>query len=539
MRFWLFALAITVAACGGGGGSSSSVAPGSDSDGASDTPPQPPGCVEDMFLEFQTVSGGDLNTEYVSNTVIADQLCGPRIIDIASSNGTAYYSVDDGPWLDGGSEIDRDQSVRIRMTSAPTFGTRNWASLTIGQVNCYTDPLLGRFCVLEGATSEFEVTTAPGSAADAPIVNVIRPADGEMVNTTVLTVSGTATDADGVAEIRVNGDLALTENEFSTWTAEILLVTGTNEIIVSSADSLLNRQPEAAVLTLENTRSVFYGASAIDMVAGNRTLYVIDAEFGGLVAVDTETDEWSIVSYEESSHFPFVKPRRLLVDEVAHRAWVIDREYDEPIEIDLMTGDRRLLVGAGESLTDARDLALDEVRNNLLVLAQDLGPTTSTTIRSGRIVTVDLATGDRQRLSDNTMPPGDPEFFATYSIHFEKAGDRLVLVERGNIVEIDPVSGARQQLWGGDLYDPVSSDLDATGNRLIIAKSGLGSYIQIDLSTAVSSDLIQVDGIYVDPIRIEPRQFEYDQFEDRIFFTTGTHVGVIWLSAGEVVVEFY
>lgn len=528
MHFWVFAFAILVAGCGSG--SSSSVAPSSDSGGTSDTPPQPPGCVEDMYLAFQSVSDGDLNTEYVSNTVIADQLCGPRIIGIASSNGTAYYSVDGGPWTGEGSEIDRDQSVRIRMRSAPTFGTRDWASLTIGQVNCYTDPLLGQFCVLEGATSEFEVTTAHGFAADAPIVNVVRPADGEIVSTSVLTVSGTATDADGVAEIRVNGDLARTENGFATWTADVSLVTGTNEIIISSADYLLNRQPEAAAVTVENTRSVFYGASAIDMVASSRTLYVVDAEFGGLVAVDTQTDEWSIVSQDEDSNFPFVKPRRLLVDEVAHRAWVIDREYDEPIEIDLMTGDRRLLVGAGESLTDARDLALDEARNNLLVLAQDLGQATSYTLSSGRIVVVDLATGDRQRLSDNSTPTGQPEFWIVYAVHFDRTGDRLILMQRNNIVVIHPTTGSRQELFALASLEPISSDLDVIGGRLIVARPGSTGFIEIDLQTGILSDLIRIDG---------PDQLEYDHYENRIFFTNGGHVGKIDLATGEMVVEYY
>jgi len=529
MRVLIVLLSILLAACGGGGnlGTTSSPPP---LPPPPPPPPPPAGCVKDMAINFNAVSGAELGTVYVSNDVIADQLCGPRTIGIASSNGSAHYSVDGGPWIDGSAEIDRGQSVRIRMRSSPTFGTRNWASLTIGQINCRVIILLGELCVLEGAISEFEVTTTLGSAANAPIVTLSTPADGEIVNTSILTVSGTASDPDGVEEIRVNGDLARTDDGFSNWVADVPLITGTNEIIVSSADSLLNRQPEAAVLSVENTRSVFRAAESIDMVPGSRVLYVIDREFGGLVAVNTQTDESSIVSRDEGSTFPFVEPRRLLVDEVAHRAWAIDRGYEEPLEIDLMTGDRRLLSGTGESLEDARDLALDEARNKLMVLAQDLGQATSSTLSSGRIVTVDLVTGSRQRLSDNSMPPGEPDFWITYAVHFDSAGDRLILMQRNKIVAIDPTTGSRQELFGLTALEPDSSDLDVTGGRLIIARPGLTGFIAVDLATGVSSDLIRTDG---------PEQLEYDDYENRIFFTNGGHVGVIYLMTGEVIVEYY
>jgi hypothetical protein len=486
--------ALALVACGGGGGG------GSSSTGLVSN------CSENVRLSFQPVDNAALDTEYFSNVATAGRLCAVRDI-FFYSNGTAAYSIDQGPWLTSRSTIRPGQSVQVRMVSAPTYGATRLTSLTIGEETCGLDIFGNRVCRLEGETGQFVITTPAGSAAEAPEVAVTYPADGESVNAISLTVTGTATDPDGVAEVLVNGIRATSQDGFASWEATVPLTTGQNQLMVDAADNLLNRRTAAVTLTISNTRIVFQNVRAIDMASQGALLYVIDLSAGGLVAVDPMTDAWTLASSDGGSPLPFLDPRSLFVDEAAQRAWVVDYGYSELLAIDLVDGSRHLLTGNGEALENARDVVLDESRNRLLVLEQLRGPTTSSTFGSARVMSLNLTTGERQLLSDNERPPGEPEFWYAISTEFDAAGDRLIVVDTERVLTIDPVTGERSTLWSPTFEEPLASELDPVGGRLILAVSQ--AILEVDLATGMSSLLIDAGGT---------GNLEYDQRQNRIFF---------------------
>jgi len=104
---------------------------------------------------------------------------------------------------------------------------------------------------------------------------------------------------------------------------------------------------------------------------------------------------------------------RLIVNTRETRAWVLtkyDRQlgYIDLIEIDLMTGARTLLTGPTVPIDEMADVALDEVNPQVLVLLEEPGQTTSSTLVSGRIASFDLASGETGLISDNTIPTEEP-----------------------------------------------------------------------------------------------------------------------------------
>jgi len=490
-------------------------------------------------FEFQEINDARFSTIYLTREVTTGPLCEGSIVGIGSvGEGIAQYSLDGGTWTDDTSDIHPGQTIRVRLISAATYDTARQATLTIGEPECFLF-YYGCIWVLTGGTSEFKVTTQSGNPADAPQVIVTHPMDGQEVSTSVLQVTGTATDDDGVLEILVNGISASSQDGFLTWQADVQLHTGQNSLVVESADELLNRNPQAASLDIENSLIVFKRAVTIAMENNAGHLYVVDMESGNVVAVDTQTDEWSVVSSNQETQVPFISPRRIVVDQAQTQAWILDRGYQSIIAVNLLTGGRALFKGEGEPLEDMRDLALDEKNGQLLALLSDSGPTTSTTIRSGRIVSIDLGTGMRRLLSDNTKPTGEPEFYYTYSLLYDNVRDRLIVLQFGNILSVDPVSGRRQTLVDYRGLSPGAATIDERGDRIIVGRSPRGvsnqifELLEVDLETGtftpIKIDVFSINGI---------ADIVFDWRENRLFYYYG-HVGTLDLDTGEDIYSYY
>jgi hypothetical protein len=365
----------------------------------------------------------------------------------------------------------------------------------------------GNLNPLETSAGTFRVTTRSGQAADAPTALIISPVDQEVVDAPTVIVVGTADDPDGIFEVRVNGVLATSNDGFNTWEAEIELVTGTNTITVATADDLLNRNPQAAVIDIENLAILLRNPQAIVADQANDVLLVVDDDWKAVVAIDLLSDQLSFVS-DQAAGTAFVTPRRIAVSPARNRAWVIDDGYEHLIEIDLATGVRSLLAGPGDLLREMRDLSIDETRNRLLVMRSKF----STNNDDTQIYAVDMATGARQVLSDNVTPSNaDPFTFAT-AIVFDDAGDRLVVLQRnGNAAyAVDPVSGARS-VFADDTVTvghPVSAVIDAPQARVLLADRSARVIRSMNLLTGVAQPLWQVPD--------EPAQIALDQANGRL-----------------------
>ena len=487
-------------------------------------------------FEFQEIDDAQLAATYVTREVTTGPPCEGRTIGIGNAgNYSAQYSLDGGPWTDDQSDIQPGQTIRVRLASAATFDTTNNALLTIGNPRCY-EFFGGCLWLLQGGSSEIKVTTKSGDPADAPQVIVTYPMDGQELNTSVLHVTGTATDDDGVQEILVNGVRASSFDGFLTWEADVQLRTGPNSLVIESADKFLNRNPQAALLNIENTRIVFNKARAIAMKNDSGHLYVVDRETGDVVAVDTQTDEWSIVSSHQDNQVTFKDPRKILVDEAQTRAWILDRSYTDIIAVNLLTGDRTLLKGEGESLEEMEDLTLDEENQQLLGLLEERSPGGG--LSSYGIVSIDLETGERRKLSDNTILTEEPRFSATYSILYDNVGDQLIVLQQHGILSVDPVLGQRQTLLEYSYLRPGAAAIDEAGGRIIVGRSEwnqpIFEFAEVGLASGALEPILTGDHFIPASLGIA-----FDSRENRLFYTNRGHVGTVDLDTGKITPYYY
>ncbi|MHC4137969.1 MAG: hypothetical protein ACYS0K_23755 [Planctomycetota bacterium] len=208
----------------------------------------------------------------------------------------------------------------------------------------------------------------------------------------------------------------------------------------------------------------------------------------GLVAIDLPTGDREVVTDADvGTGTALVDPRALAFDEAGSLCLVWDAGRGAVIAVDVLTGDRTLLSsatrGTGPTLTSVRALAFDAARDRLL--AADVGATETVlvavdlvtgnrTVLTGAgtalelprsmvvdgdralvgdaslraIVTVDLATGDRNLLSDSAHGQG-PLFVSPNGLAL-MGGHVLVLdASLNTLFSVDLANGDRAVVSGG------------------------------------------------------------------------------------------
>ena len=409
---------------------------------------------------FNAVSAATLNTSIISNEITFK--CGSDL-DIRISGGS--YSINGSSFTDAPGKISNGQRLRIRIQSAGTYGTASTAGLVIGDWAPFS---------LNLVTGSFRVTTEPGDPANAPVASILSPLDNATVNASRILVTGQASDPDGIAEILVNGEPATSNDGFLNWTANVPLVFGANTITVSTADTYLNINATAGVISIDNLAVGL--VAPIDIAvdeAGSRVL-VLDRQSRALIEIDMATSAQAVLSDSVTPNdlTPFTSPQRIALNAAGNKAWIIDRGYEDLIVVDLVTGSRSLLVDTtsadpGISLVDARDITIDEISNNALLLVGNL----NSNVNDTQIVSVDLANGARSILSNETIPNADNPLgflFDEMSIVFDRVGFRLIVLQPGDSVAVDPLTGLRSVFSDWGFSSAIDATLDYPGNRVLI-----------------------------------------------------------------------
>lgn len=456
------------------------------------------------IFSFSPVSSAALDTLTVSNEVRIE--CGSNL-DILISGGT--YSIDGNAFTSAQGKIGNGQRLRVQVRSASTFGTTSSAGVLVG------DWVPGNILFNNLVSASFQVTTVPSDPANAPTATILSPQDNATVNASRISVSGQASDPDGISEIRVNGELATSNDDFLTWTADVPLVFGTNTITVSTADTFLNINPTASIITIENLAVGL--AAPVDIAvddAGSRIL-VLDGQLRALIEINLITSEHTIISNDITPDklIPFIDPYRIAVSTTTDKAWVIDHGYEDLIAVDLATGGRSLLVdtvttGPGESLQDARDIALDEISNHALLLVGDL----NSAVNDTRVISVDLADGGRSILSDGSIPNADNplgRLFDGMSIVFDSVGFRLLVMQRGGLRSVDPLTGQRSVFSDAGIDGAVDATLDLINNRVLILNRVNSTLYRADLNSG------DVQSIWPVHIGGDPQRIAFDPLNNR------------------------
>jgi len=87
----------------------------------------------------------------------------------------------------------------------------------------------------------------------APVITIASPVDGSIVNTSQITVSGTASDDSGIASVTVNGETA---DGTESWSKLLTLSEGDNTITVVATDNDGNPTTRTITVKLDTTAPV-------------------------------------------------------------------------------------------------------------------------------------------------------------------------------------------------------------------------------------------------------------------------------------------
>ena len=98
-----------------------------------------------------------------------------------------------------------------------------------------------------------------------PIVRIVFPTPVSYSDGAELHVRGTAQDANGVTNLRVNGVAATTTDAFAHWAAVLPLAAGDNTLVVEATDGAGNVSPSAAQARVSNQGAVMNAPDAYSL----------------------------------------------------------------------------------------------------------------------------------------------------------------------------------------------------------------------------------------------------------------------------------
>ena len=461
----LLILSTALVACGGGGGGGGS----SDNNTAEDNPslvinddtgsdnndkPGNPAPVADTTPDnFTIVDVSDVDlAEPVTSAPLS--ISGFNIpISIAIAGGE--YAINGGDFTSEAGTLEPGASISLRLTASDTFNTTNSAVLTVG-----------------GVSDSFDVTTRADTSA--PLAVIQYPPVKSLTDQALIEVRGVAEDLEGspITSVSVNGFAAESSDGFATWNVTIPLELGDNALVVETADDKNNVDDEAAEALVKASAYPFLlepneGSVAVD--SDNNRALVVDSALEALFAFDLSTGERTVISAQEPQDnfgaqapvgggINLRNPGHLVFDPDNNRVLVTEQSLGKIIAIDLATGERseflnRNTGGSGPGLTLLRSQVLDLANNRVLVMDGVNG--------NIRLFAVDLTTGNRMIISSAGRGSGQV-INSAEAIALDTANNRLLAADgnnglRGTLLAIDLNSGNRTVLSG----------LNRTNNQLV------------------------------------------------------------------------
>jgi hypothetical protein len=210
---------------------------------------------------------------------------------------------------------------------------------------------------------------------------------------------------------------------------------------------------------------------ALDAAQGR--LLVIDSERHALLGVDLETEARTLIAGDAIGSGPEMRdPSALVLDPEARRVLVHDDGQPALLAIELATGARTVLssdtVGGGVDLTAVRALAVDSSQaGRQRVLAA------SAMENANAIVAVDLATGERTVLSGAGVGTG-PALDLPQPLIVDPARNRALAGMQTGLVAVDLDTGDRT-LLSADVGEIHLLAMEPECNRVLL---GEGAYTQ-------------------------------------------------------------
>jgi hypothetical protein len=422
-------------------------------------------------------------------------------------NGEVTPGLEDagtGAAPDGGAQADAAAPTGAAGTAgtAPATGMAGTGGPTTGMAGAAGTPGAAGRPGSAGTTAPKPDGGAPPEAGAPPTpgLNIVFPPAGA-VSTDTIVVRGTSALASPVGAIRVNGVAATSTDAFATFRAVVPLALGDNTISVTAEGKTGGAlgQASVAVRRFADDASILRG--------------------GG--------DPWTIFRL-----FAFA------VDGEQREAINCDDIFDGLVRIDLLTGNRSLasasessakgMVGKGyNDIAQPRDVTLDRPGHALLV-------------DDGKLVGVDLATGDRALISGPTAGSG-PTATQYGGLGFDEGGKRTIALDYGGnaLFAIDGASGARSILSSATVGTGMAFngfgqvELDLARHRALTTRAFAAPIVAIDLTTGNRS-VLSGDGAGTGPALVEPGSLAVAAAAGTVFAwdKTAKHIVAVDLGSG-------
>jgi len=464
---------------------------------AQDTQPNP--------FTFTDQGDATFDTEYTSNA-----------ITVADINDTASIAIDAGAFSINGGEyvtsadgVNNGDTVTVRLTSASTANTPVSAELNIG-----------------GVTDTFTVTTLEDSTAPTASI-AFPPPFSKTENISVMVRGEAEDDLSAISNVQIfvnetdSGVTVDTTNNYATWSVQLPLLEGDNNIEVVVTDAAGNVSSDAAAVYVSREAfetpfpdaSVSYGSIfSLAYDSKNRRIFTSEANNKDIISTELNTGIRSVVPGLEMPEG--LTPVGLELDEEGDALYVAFTDASSQTAIvsyDIRDWTLINSLTFDESVSGwVSGLALDRNAENPRLYF------TSTT--TDFIGFTDLALSDYTVLSSNTVPNSDNALNVPYELLLTP-GNRLFVTNRTEsaaIYEVDTLTGARSSFsTNADAVEELSNwwlglngmayDYTPGKNRLLWVIEGQVQMAAVDLTSGTRTVLSAEDPL--NPL-INPRSIE-------------------------------
>ncbi len=409
--------------------------------------------VESNELPLRDMNGQGRSVIVESNILdMAKYIKKPEDVVISGEGNPEYRICNDNKcsnialdWQNEHTTINENQFLQLRLRSSVTSLTKISAQITIGEIR-----------------KNWNVKTAAGPEISRIISGHLSVNEEKMF----------------VIETPI-GNLGAGVYEIDLLTGERVIVSsrvvGTGVNLYEPSSIYLNDQENKAYIIDQEDFETFPSLFEVDILTGNRT--IISNNSNGL------GDDFST-------------PRALCLNVLENKAYVTDSGVDAIFEVDLVTGNRRIIsdavTGSGPNLSSPKSITLNSSENTLYV--SDSEWVSGDFV--GSIIEVDIVTGNRTVVSDAMIGSG-PSLSSPHSITLNTKDNKIYVSDSswagdgylGKIVEIDLATGNRtvissDTVGAGPEFEYITSfSLVQEKGKAYVTDSSLGAVLEMDLAT--------------------------------------------------------
>lgn len=390
------------------------------------------------------------------------------------------------------------------------------------------------------------VKTLSAIDSTAPVAHISFPPPKSLTEGRMITVRGTATDVSEITAVHVNGQNAVTTDNYSNWSASISLDQGLNHLVIGTLDNAGNYNKSAAQAKIYSQGISFISIQSITLDQKNNRVLLVDASLDAVVAVDLVTGVREIISNRSTPNAatPLSYPVDLVLDSLNNRVLVLDWVLDAVVAVDLNTGVRTNISSPSfpdekNSLSIPRKLVLDKTNNRVLVLDTGLNAIVAIDLTSGvrtivtyeipdgvlgsrgleldsvnnrllvgspeydAVITIDLNTGINSVLTDSIIPDSNNALSHPVDIVLDSVNNRVLILDwkLNSLIAVDLITRIRTIISDKLIFEAMNTAeglkgmvLDSNQNRVLVVAAGLDAIVAVDLTTGkqstISSNLI-------------------------------------------------